>query len=79
MDNIGSISISARSQLCILTEDGEIIEQRIRTTPERFHGGAGRAPQNGNPAEASTESEWVLDTWRVSGMRSSSATRHSRR
>ena len=32
-----------------------------------------------NPAEASTESEWVLDTWRVSGMRSSSATRHSRR
>ena len=59
MDNIGSISISARSQLCILTEDGEIIEQRIRTTPERFRGGAGRAPQNANPAEASTESEWV--------------------
>ncbi len=59
MDNIGSISISARSQLCILTEDGEIIEQRIRTTPERFHGGAGRAPQSANSAEASTESEWV--------------------
>ncbi len=59
MDNIRSISISARSQLCILTEDGEITEQRIRTTPERFHGGVGRAPQSANPAEASTESEWV--------------------
>jgi transposase len=59
MDNIGIDLHQRESQLCILTEDGEIIEQRIRTTPERFTAVLGGHPKARMLLEASTESEWV--------------------
>ena len=36
MDNIGLDLHKRESQLCILTAEGEILEQRIRTSRERF-------------------------------------------
>ncbi len=59
MDNIGLDLHKRESQLCILTEDGELLEQRIRTSRERFTAVLGaRAPAR-VLLEASTESEWV--------------------
>ena len=36
MDHIGIDVHKNQSQLCILTEDGELIEKRIATTRNRF-------------------------------------------
>ena len=36
MDHIGIDVHKRESQIYILAEDGEVIEQRIRTEPERF-------------------------------------------
>ena len=36
MDHIGIDVHKKESQICILAEGGELIEQRIRTEPERF-------------------------------------------
>ena len=47
------------SQLCILAEGDEIIEQRIRTEPERFEAELGIRPPARVLIEASTDSEWV--------------------
>jgi transposase len=47
------------SQICILTEDGELIERRVRTEPERFAAVLGDRPRARILIEASTESEWV--------------------
>jgi transposase len=59
MENIGLDLHQRESQLCILTDEGEIIERRIRTTPERLTAVLGpRAPAR-ILLEASTESEWV--------------------
>jgi len=59
MENIGLDLHQRESQLCILTEEGEVIERRIRTTPERLTAVLGpRAPAR-ILLEASTESEWV--------------------
>ena len=59
MDTIGLDLHQRESQLCILTEEGEIIERRIVTNRERFTAVlAGRAPAR-ILLEASTESEWV--------------------
>jgi transposase len=59
MENIGLDLHQRESQLCILTGDGEVIERRIRTTPERLTAVLGpRAPAR-ILLEASTESEWV--------------------
>jgi transposase len=58
-ENIGLDLPQRESQLCILTDDGEVIERRIRTTPERLTAVLGpRAPAR-ILLEASTESEWV--------------------
>jgi transposase len=59
MDNIGLDLHQRESQLCILTEDGEIQEQRIRTSRERFTAVLGGRPPARVLLEASTESEWV--------------------
>src|SRR5262245_46656662 len=59
MDHIGIDVHKRESQICILAEGGELIEQRIRTEPARFAavlGGRARAPIL---LEASTDSEWV--------------------
>ena len=59
MENIGLDLHQRESQLCILTADGEVIDRRIRTTPERLTAVLGpRAPAR-ILLEASTESEWV--------------------
>ena len=59
MDNIGLDLHQRESQLCILTEAGELIEQRIATPRERFSAVLGARPPSRILLEASTESEWV--------------------
>jgi len=59
MDIIGLDLHKRESQLCILTEDGEIIERRIVTSRERFTAVLGPRPPARILLEASTESEWV--------------------
>ena len=46
------------SQVCILTEAGELIERRMRTEPQRFTEVLGDQPQARILIEAGTESEW---------------------
>jgi len=59
MDTIGLDLHKSETQVCTLTEDGELIEQRIRTSRERFTAiFGGRSPAR-MLVEASTESEWV--------------------
>jgi transposase len=59
MDHIGIDVHKVESQICILTEDGKVIEQRIRTQRERFAAVLGKRPRAKVLIEASTESEWV--------------------
>jgi transposase len=47
------------SQIYILADGGEVIEQRIRTEPERFAAVLGSRPRARILIEASTDSEWV--------------------
>ncbi len=59
MDHIGMDVHKKESQLCILTEAGELIERRVQTEPERFAAVLGNRPRARILLEASTESEWV--------------------
>jgi xanthine/CO dehydrogenase XdhC/CoxF family maturation factor len=59
MDMIGLDLHKRESQLCILSEDGELAERRIATTRERFTTTLGSRPRARVLLEASTESEWV--------------------
>jgi transposase len=59
MDHIGIDVHKKESQLCIRSEGGELVEQRIRTSPERFADVLGDRPRARILLEASTESEWV--------------------
>ena len=59
MDHIGIDVHKKESQICILGAEGELIEQRVRTTPERFADVLGDRPRARILLEASTESEWV--------------------
>jgi transposase len=59
MDHIGIDVHKMESQLCILSDDGQLSEPRIRTTPERFAAVLGDRPRARILLEASTESEWV--------------------
>ena len=59
MDHIGIDVHKRESQICIETEDGEIIEQRIRTERERFEAVFGKRPRAKILIEAMTEAEWV--------------------
>ena len=45
MDHIGIDVHKRESQICILAEGGELIEQRIRTEPERFAAVLGPRPR----------------------------------
>lgn len=47
------------SQICLLTEQGEILEPRILTRRDRFAAVLGNRPRARLLIEASTESEWV--------------------
>ena len=59
MDHIGIDVHKRESQIYILAEGGEVIEQRIRTEPERFDAVLGSRPRARIVIEASTDSEWV--------------------
>src|SRR3954462_15826831 len=59
MEHIGIDVHKLESQLCILTESGEILERRIRTQRERFAAMLGERAPAKILIEASTESEWV--------------------
>jgi transposase len=59
MDTIGIDLHQRESQLCTITEDGELLETRIATTRERFLAILGSRPPARILVEASTESEWV--------------------
>jgi transposase len=59
MDYLGIDVHKSESQICILTESGEILERRIRTERERFAAVLGQRPRAKILIEASTESEWV--------------------
>ena len=47
------------SQICILTEQGELLERRVRTEPGRFAEVLGLRPRARILIESATESEWV--------------------
>ena len=59
MDTIGLDLHKRESQLCIITEDGELIERRISTGRAAFAAVLGSRPRARILLEASTESEWV--------------------
>jgi transposase len=59
VDHVGMDLGKRESQIAILTEDGELIEMRIRTDRHRLVELFGRRPKGKILVEASTESEWV--------------------
>ncbi len=59
MDHTGMDVHKKESQICILTEEGELIERRVRTEPQRFAAVLGDRPRARILIEASTDSEWV--------------------
>ena len=59
MEYVGIDLHKKDSQICLLTETGEVIERRIRTEPQRFAEVLGGRPRARILVEASTESEWV--------------------
>jgi hypothetical protein len=59
MDHIGIDVHKRESQIYILAQGGEVIEQRIRTEAARFAAVLGTRPRARILIEASTDSEWV--------------------
>lgn len=59
MDHVGIDVHKQESQICILSEGGELVERRISTTRERFAAVLAERPRARILLEASTESEWV--------------------
>jgi transposase len=59
MEYIGIDVHKNESQICLLSNDGEIVERRILTRHDRFAEALGKRPRTRILIEASTESEWV--------------------
>ncbi len=59
MEHVGIDVHKNESQICRLSEDGEIIERRVATRHDRFAEVLGALPRARVLIEASTESEWV--------------------
>jgi transposase len=59
MEHLGIDVHKNESQICALTEEGEILERRILTRRDRFAEVLGPRPRARILIEASTESEWV--------------------
>jgi hypothetical protein len=59
MEYIGIHVHKKETQICVLTEEGELIERRMRTLTEWFGEVLGGRPRARILLEASTESEWV--------------------
>jgi transposase len=66
MDHIGIDVHKRESQIYILAQGGEVIEQRIRTEAARFAAVLGTRPRARILIEASTDSEWVARRLEVS-------------
>jgi hypothetical protein len=49
MDHIGIDVHKRESQIYMLAEGGEVVEQRIRTEPERFAAVLGARPRGADP------------------------------
>src|ERR687894_423377 len=58
MNYVGIDLHKISSQVCILTEDGELVERRIKTDRESFDKLFGERPPARILVESSTESEW---------------------
>jgi len=58
MDHVGIDLHKNQSQIAVLTDQGELVEQRIRTERHRFAAALAGSPKR-VLVEASTESEWV--------------------
>ena len=69
MDSMGIDLHKRESQLCIVTEHGELIERRIVTSRERFTAVLGTRGPARILLEASTESEWSPDISKRSATR----------
>jgi transposase len=59
MEHIGIDLHKTSSQICILSEDGELTERRIKSTRSSFDEVFADRPRARILVEASTESEWV--------------------
>ena len=59
MEYIGIDVHKNQSQICILTQAGELVQMRIQTERSRFAAVLGERPRARILIEASTESEWV--------------------
>jgi hypothetical protein len=59
MEHVGIDVHKNQSQICLLTEAGEVLHQRIHTQRERFVAVFAERPQARILIEASTESAWV--------------------
>jgi len=59
MDHIGIDVHKKESQICILAEEGELLERRARTTPRGLPEVLGERPRARMLLEASPEREWV--------------------
>jgi transposase len=59
VENIGIDVHKRESQICVITETGDILEVRIATRRERFGEVLAGRPRARILVEASTESEWV--------------------
>jgi transposase len=71
MDHIGLDVHKKESQICILAEEGELLERRIRTNPRRFAEVLGERAPARILLEFSTESEWVARCLEALGTTSS--------
>ena len=67
MDHLGIDVHEKESQICILAEGGELIEERIRTERERFAAVPGERRRARILREASTDSDWVARCLERSG------------
>ena len=61
MESIGIDVHKVNSQICVVGENAEVLEERrIQTDRERFAAVMGKRPKARVLIEASTESEWVV-------------------
>jgi transposase len=59
MDYVGLDLGTTASQICLLTDSGQLFEQRLKTSPDTLRAAFGTRPRARILLEASTESEWV--------------------
>jgi transposase len=59
MEHIGIDVHKNSCQVCVLTEDGALVERRIKTERASLHALFGGRPRARILVESSTESEWV--------------------